>query len=156
MQTVGAPNPQVVLGSTVFEWEASSYLSRAVDLKCGSQARSISIIWELPRHANSGAPLALLNQKLLLGLSNTPSGSFCVASCCLAAKSCPTLCDLTDCSPPGSFVHGISQAGILEWVAISFSRGSSQLRDQTRVSCIAGGFFTTEPTMVAHDASEEP
>ena len=41
------------------------------------------------------------------------------------AKSCPTLCDPTDCSPPGSSVHGISQARILKWVAVSFSRGSS-------------------------------
>ena len=41
-----------------------------------------------------------------------------------------------DCSPPGSSVHGISQARILEWVAISFSRGSSRIRDQTDVSCI--------------------
>ena len=59
----------------------------------------------------------------------------------LFAQSCPTLCDPMDCSLPGSSVHGILQARILEWVAISFSRGSSQPRDQTRVSCIAGRFF---------------
>ena len=47
-----------------------------------------------------------------------------------------------DCSLLGSSVHGISQARILEWVAISFSRGSSWFRDQTHVSCIAGRFFT--------------
>ena len=47
-----------------------------------------------------------------------------------------------DCSLPGSSVHGILQARILERVATSFSRGSSQLRDQTQVSCIAGWFFT--------------
>ena len=46
-----------------------------------------------------------------------------------------------DHSPPGSSVHGISQARVLEWVAISFSRGSSWPRDQTHISCIAGGFF---------------
>ena len=56
---------------------------------------------------------------------------------CVCARSCPTLCNPMDCSPPGSSVHGISQAGILEWVAISFSRGSSQLRDRTHVSCIS-------------------
>ena len=50
-----------------------------------------------------------------------------------------------DCSPPGSPVQGISQSRILEWVAISFSRGSYRPRDQTRASCIAGRFFTTEP-----------
>ena len=47
-----------------------------------------------------------------------------------------------DWSPPGSSVHGILQARILEWVAISFSRGSSWRRDRTWVSCIAGRFFT--------------
>ena len=55
---------------------------------------------------------------------------------CLVAQSCPTLCNLMDSSPPGSFVHGISQARILEWVAISSSRGSSRPRDRTHVSCI--------------------
>ena len=54
----------------------------------------------------------------------------------LVVQSCPTLRDPMDCSPPGSSVHGISQARILEWVAISSSRGSSQRRDQTHVSCI--------------------
>ena len=44
---------------------------------------------------------------------------------CLVAQSCLTLCDPMDCSPPGSSVHGILQARILEWVAILFSRGSS-------------------------------
>ena len=65
-------------------------------------------------------------------------------SYCLVTKSCPTLCDLMDCSPPGSSVYGISQARILEWVAISFSRKSSRPRDLTRVSCVAGSFFTAE------------
>ena len=55
---------------------------------------------------------------------------------CSVIQSCPTLCDPLDCSPPGSSVLGISQARILEWLAISFSRGSSQLRDQIRVFCI--------------------
>ena len=50
------------------------------------------------------------------------------------AQSCPTLCDPTDCSLPGSSIHGIFQARILEWVAISFSRGSPRPRDRTQVS----------------------
>ena len=58
------------------------------------------------------------------------------------AQSCLTLCDPMDGSPPGSVVHGIFQARILEWAAISFSRGSSQPRDRTRVSCIADRRFT--------------
>ena len=55
--------------------------------------------------------------------------------CCLVAKLCLTLCDPMDCSLPGSSVHGISQAKILEGVATSFSWGSSWPIDQTRVSC---------------------
>ena len=60
--------------------------------------------------------------------------------CVLHAKllqSCLTLCNHIDCGPPGSSVHGILQARILEWVAISFSRGSSQTRDSTHVSYIS-------------------
>ena len=55
----------------------------------------------------------------------------------VCVQLCPTLCNPMDCSPPGSSVHGISQARILEWVAISFSRGSSQSREQTWVSYIS-------------------
>ena len=58
------------------------------------------------------------------------------------AQSFLTLCGSVDCSLPGSSIHGILQARILEWVAISFSRGSSQPRDQTQVSLIAGRCFT--------------
>ena len=57
------------------------------------------------------------------------------------AQLCPTLCDPMDCSPPGSSIRGILQAEILEWVAISFSRGSSRTRDQTQVSHIGGKRF---------------
>ena len=65
------------------------------------------------------------------------------------AQSCPTLCNPMDCSLPGSMVHGIFQARILEWAAISFSRGSSQPRDQTWVSCIADRRFTIWATREA-------
>ena len=58
------------------------------------------------------------------------------------ALLCPTLSDPVDCSPPGSSVHEILQARILEWVAVPFSRRSSRARDWTQVSCIAGVFFT--------------
>ena len=61
---------------------------------------------------------------------------------CEIAQSCLTLCDPMDCSPPGSSIHGIFQARILEWVAISFSRGSSWPRNWTQVSHIAGRLFT--------------
>ena len=68
-----------------------------------------------------------------------------ICCCSLFAQSCPTLCNPIDCSPPDFPVHRISQAKILEWVAISFSRGSFRSRDHTCISCTAGGFFTTEP-----------
>ena len=60
----------------------------------------------------------------------------------LVVEWCLTFYDPTDCSHQAS-VHGILQARTLEWVAVPFSRGSSQPRDRTRVSHIAGGFFTT-------------
>ena len=59
-----------------------------------------------------------------------------------AVQSCLTLCGLMDCSLPGSSVPGILQARILEWVAIPFSRGSSQPKDRIQVSFNAGRFLT--------------
>ena len=62
------------------------------------------------------------------------------------SQSCLTLCDPMDCSLLSSSVHGTLQARILEWIAFSFSRGTSQPRDRTRVSCITGRFFTIRAT----------
>ena len=62
------------------------------------------------------------------------------------AQSCPTLCDPMDCSLPGSSVHGIFQTIVLEWIAISFSRGASRPRDQTQVSHIVDRCFTVWAT----------
>ena len=73
-------------------------------------------------------------------------GTSCSSS--LFAQLCLTLCDPMDCSLPGSSVHGISQARTLEWVAISFSRGSSHPGNKTTPLAspeLAGGFFTTPP-----------
>ena len=67
----------------------------------------------------------------------------------LDAQSCPTLCKPIDCRPPGSFVHGIHQARILEWMAIPCSRESSWSRDRTWISCIAGIIFTVWATKEA-------
>ena len=67
----------------------------------------------------------------------------------LVTQMCPTPCDPMDCSPPGSSVHEIFQGRIMEWVAISFSRGSSWPRDQTWVSCTTSRFFTTQATREA-------
>ena len=64
------------------------------------------------------------------------------AAAAKSLQSCLTLCDPIDGSPPGSSIHGIFQARVLEWVTMPSSRGSSQPRDQTQVSCIASGFLT--------------
>ena len=64
---------------------------------------------------------------------------------CLVTNRVQLFCDPIDCSLPGSSAHEISQAGTLEWVAISFSRGFSHPRDWTHVSYIKGRFFTAEP-----------
>ena len=69
----------------------------------------------------------------------------------LVTQLCPTLCDPKDCSLPGSSVHGILQARILEWVPIPFSSGSSQPSDWTQISYIAGRFFT----FLSHQRSQE-
>ena len=71
----------------------------------------------------------------------------------VCARLCWTLCDPMDCSPPGSSVHGVFQARLLEWVAISCSRGSFQPRGQTHpscISCIGSRFFTNWASWEAH------
>ena len=70
--------------------------------------------------------------------------SYWCKKCGLVAQSCPTLCDTMNCSPTGSSVDGVFQARILEWVAISFSRGYSQPRDQTQVSRIQADSLSAE------------
>ena len=74
----------------------------------------------------------------------------------LVTQLCLTLCDPTDCSPPGASVHGLLQIRILEGVVIPFSRGSSHHRDWTQVSCIAGRFFAIWTTRGALAANKGP
>ena len=81
-----------------------------------------------------------LFQNKLLGLNKSESE---------VTQSCPTLCNPMDCSLPDSSIHGIFQTRILKWVAVFFSRESSQPRDQTWVSCIAGRLFTIWATREA-------
>ena len=75
---------------------------------------------------------------------------FSAVLCC--AQSCLTSCNYTDCSPPVSSVHGVFQLRILEWVAISFSRGSSRPRDRTQVSHIGGRRFNLWATREAQNS----
>ena len=71
-------------------------------------------------------------------------GRKAITNLVLVIQSCLNLCDPMDCSPPGSSIHGILQARILGWVAIFFSRGSSQPRARSWVSCIAGNLLASE------------
>ena len=96
--------------------------------------------------------------QLLLTLSWISFQDFLLKSfpgmlCVLSLQLCSTVCNPMDCSQPSSSVHGICQARILDWVAISSSRGSSPSRDHRGISfgsCIAGRFFTTEPLRKPH------
>ena len=72
---------------------------------------------------------------------------------CFVAQSCLTLCNLMDCNPLGSAVHGIFQARILKWLAISYSRGSSWPKDWTRVSSIGRQILHHWATWEAQDSS---
>ena len=100
---------------------------------------SCTISWKNPNE--------LFGQLSTSSLYALVSSRFCC--CCSVGKSEPTLCNTTDCSPPGSSVYGILQARILEWLVILFSKGSSQPRDRTQISCIAGRFFTVWATREA-------
>ena len=85
----------------------------------------------------------------------------CKSTCRISQKlntfyqPCLTLCNPKDCSPSDSSLYGIPQARILEWVAITFSRGSFQPRDWTWVSCIVGRFFTIRASTGALNTIEK-
>ena len=98
----------------------------------------VSHLWHLDSHIQDGSLPLLFSQNILFLL-------FILLPLYLGlvAKSCPTLCDPMDCSLPDSSVHGILQARILDWVAISSSRGSSRSRNRTQVHCIAGRLYLT-------------
>ena len=78
-------------------------------------------------------------------LSAILSFCWCCCCCCLVTKSSWTLCNPMDCSPPGSSVHGIFQARILEWLPFPSPEDLPWPRDRTQVSCLAGRLFITEP-----------
>ena len=92
-----------------------------------------------PAHAQTKASSRSMSQLwhkgTLEGRHNEPSYQWDPMSVCLVAQLCPTLCDPMDCSLPGFSIRGILQARVLEWVTISFSRGSFLPRNQIRVSC---------------------
>ena len=117
--------------------EPGSHVLQAGSLSAELQGKPlVEVIFFLP-------PLAITKTYNLIepedmGRRSTNSATFLLQIILLlfGFLSSVYFCDSMDCSPPGSSVHGISQAGILEWVAISPSRGSSPPRDRTQISCI--------------------
>ena len=114
---------------------------------CSQRVRAISYVLPLPFifFLSLIAVLMMLGSReawLYVCERNVHVGMDVSESKGLVAQLCLTLCNPMDCSPPGSSVHGILQTRILVWVAVSFSRGSSQPRAQTWVSWIVGRFFT--------------
>ena len=126
-------------------------------LTCVAWDRTPQILYSNLKHIDSVQLLANL-------LMSEPRSLHLVWVCWLClmdflpvcAQSCPTVCGPMDCTQRGSSLHGIFQARILEWVAISYSRGFSWLRDRTLVSCISElvrRFFTTSATWEAFFSS---
>ena len=117
----------------------------------GGKARKTSLVFfinapillmrALPSWPNC-IPKTLPSNTITLGIKFQHTDLGVVMNKVKVIHSCLTLCNPMDCSLPGSSVRGILQARILEWVAMPFSRGSSQPRDWTQASCIAGRFFT--------------
>ena len=107
----------------------STYLTLSGSVR--NEVGNLDLLGTIGKTTGSQPGIAFLPSVQLVGESESE-----------VAQSCPTLCDPMDCSLSGSSVHGIFQARVLEWVAISFSRGSSRPRNRTRVSCIAGRRFT--------------
>ena len=105
-------------------------------------------LWNSPGQNTGVGSLSLLQRIFPTQGSNPglPRKSSVLKSESEVAQSCPTLCEPIDYSLPGSSVHGISQAIVLEWIAISFSRGSSQPRARTVVSCFVDGSVTVWAT----------
>ena len=107
----------------------------------------LSLYWSwcrypLPTEDFRSSPLPLGQRLWGQVFCSNPNPTLPQLHCCLVDNLYLTFCNPVDCSPPGSSVYGICQARIPERVAISFSRGSSQPRDRTGISCIAGRFFT--------------
>ena len=134
-------------------------------LRRSSIARAlVPTIFCLPSSLDIFLSFSDVSQLSVMGwLYHFPPNEHCPVSyccCCSVAKLCLTICDPMDCSPPSSSVHGVFQARILEWVATSSSRGSSQTRDWTRISCtgrwILYHWATREAQLVTIPESSEP
>ena len=137
------PGPSVhgILQARILEWVAMSSSRGSSQIRDQTQVSCMAggflTIWAT-REAQENHRSPQIIHLLCFLKDNGPVSMY---ACVFSGFSCVHSCDPMDCSPAGSSVHGILQARILEWVAAPSSRGSSWPRDQTHVSCIAGGFF---------------
>ena len=118
------PYPEFPSGCTTGWWGAAA---------AGLMVATFLVQWKGRQHSLATWPL-----------------SCALSYCNVKLLQCPSLCDPTDCSPPGSSMLGILQARIPEWVVMPFSRGSSWPMDQIQVSRIADRFFTNWATRGAY------
>ena len=135
-----SPGKTGLLGMSKMQFSKAHTLAWRLNVCVLSSVR----LYETPWTVASQAPLSLgfSRQEHWSGLPfPSPMHAYMHAK---SLQLCPTLCDPMDSSPPGSSDHRILQARILEWIAISFSRGSSWPRDCTHISCIAGRCFRSE------------
>ena len=128
-------------------WRHELWPFRLLSIAFSGQKYWNELPWPPPGHLpNPGIKSVSLMSPALAGRFFTTSTTWEALLryfvCVLVAQKCLTLRDSIDCSLPHSSVHGILHSRILEWVTIPFSSGSSQPRDRTQVSSIAGGFFT--------------
>ena len=116
---------------------------------------SSTLAWKIPWMEEPGVLQSMGSKRVGLDWATSLSLLQCmkVKSESQVAQLCPTLCNPMDCSTPGSSIHGILYAKMLDWVAIPFSSRSSWLRDWTHVSSIAGRFFTIRATREAPKSS---
>ena len=128
-------------GSERGQWSKGWTMKHSADGRRGHMSRNAGSLWNCQE---AQSPLDS-PQGIHLNFRTSDLQNYAIINMGCFAQSCPILCHPKDCSPPGSSVHGIFQARILEWVAISFSRGSSWPRDWAHISCVsctAGRFFT--------------
>ena len=102
------------------------------------------LTWRIPGMGEPHGLLSMGLHRVRHYWSDLATAAACCKCSVLVTQSCPTLCDSMDCSPPGSSVCEIFQARILDWVALSFSRGSSQPRDQPRSPALQAHSLLTE------------
>ena len=139
-------------------------LALAHCIQCTKLSQPLCFCSAVPSLWNTFSLLYLTNFYVIFKTSQMPlplDGSLCMTLCLPTiechevrwgevAQSCPILCDPVDCNLLGFSVHGILQARILEWIAISFSRGSSRPRDWTQLSHIGGRRFNLWATREAY------